>query len=346
VPNPLNRPLVIGHRGAPGYLPEHTAPSYLRAFADGVDAVEPDIVVSRDGILVVRHENEISGTTNVEDRPEFADRKVVKTVDGHLLAGWFTEDFTWAELSTLRARERLPELRPDSAAFNDQYGILRLADLLALVAQTPDVGLVAELKHPTYFASLGFDLGALFRAELETSGWLASQRRLVVECFEGSVLDQLKAAEFPAEFVYLLENGGSAPDEVAANGEAAITYSQQLSPAGMRALADRFDGISLDKQTLAKTPGLVERAHDAGLEVFCWTLRPENRFLGKFLRKGDDPAAFGQYEAEWFRLMQLGLDGVFADFPDLVVAVRDQLGRDHPSSHQVGVNQTDDGRLA
>ena len=336
VPNPSKSPTVIGHRGAPGYLPEHTAASYLRAFADGVDAVEPDIVISRDGILVVRHENEISGTTDVADHPEFADRHAVKTVDGRELTGWFAEDFTWAELATLRARERLPELRPQSAAFDDQYGILRLTDLLALITQTPDVGLVAELKHPTYFTSIGFDLGALFKAELEETGWLAQGRRLVVESFEGRVLDELKAADLAAEFVYLLENSGSAPDEVASSGATAVTYAQQLSSAGLIKLAERFDGISLDKQTLARTPGLVERAHNAGLEVFCWTLRPENRFLGKYLRAGDDPAAFGNYQAEWFRLMQLGLDGVFADYPDLALRIRDQIAGSGP----------DDGRLA
>jgi glycerophosphoryl diester phosphodiesterase len=322
---PDYRPIVIGHRGAPGYLPEHTAPSYLRAFADGVDAVEPDIVVSSDGVLVVRHENEISGTTNVADHPEFANRRTTKTIDGRVLTGWFTEDFTWDELSTLRARERLPELRPQSAAFDDEYEILRLSDLLEVIAGAPGVGLVAELKHPTYFASIGYDLGALFHAEIDASNWHTLERRLVVESFEGRVLDQLRAARLRSEFVYLLENTGAAPDEIAARGASALTYAEQLTAAGLAVLADRFDGISLDKQTLAHTPGLVDRAHAAGLEVFCWTLRPENRFLGRFLRTGDDPAAFGQYRAEWFRLMQLGLDGVFADYPDLTVAVRDQL---------------------
>ena len=130
---PRTRPLVIGHRGAPGYRPEHSRSSYDLALAMGVDAVEPDIVVSKDGVLVVRHENEISGTTDVADRPEFADRRTTKTVDGAELTGWFTEDFTWDELATLRCRERLPQLRPASASFDDEQPVLRLRDVLDLV---------------------------------------------------------------------------------------------------------------------------------------------------------------------------------------------------------------------
>jgi glycerophosphoryl diester phosphodiesterase len=129
------RPLLIGHRGAPGYRPEHTASSYRLAFAMGVDAVEPDVVATADGVLVLRHENEISGTTDVADRPEFADRRTTKRVDGARLTGWFTEDFTWAELTTLRCRERIPALRPGSAEHNDTEPILRLSDLLDLVEE-------------------------------------------------------------------------------------------------------------------------------------------------------------------------------------------------------------------
>src|SRR5689334_6275048 len=157
---PRRTPLVIGHRGAPGYRPEHSRSSYDLALAFGVDAVEPDIVVSADGVLVVRHENEISGTTDVADRPEYAGRRTTKTVDGAELTGWFAEDFTWDELSTLRCRERLPKVRPTSATFDDQQPVLRLREVLDLVregslAQGREIGVVLEIKHATYFASAG-----------------------------------------------------------------------------------------------------------------------------------------------------------------------------------------------
>ncbi|MBN9186969.1 MAG: hypothetical protein J0I62_00510 [Microbacterium sp.] len=178
-------PLVIGHRGAPGYRPEHSRSSYDLALEMGVDAVEPDIVVSRDGVLVVRHENEISGTTDVTTRPAFADRRTTKTVDGETLTGWFAEDFTWDELSTLRAVERLPEIRPASATFDGQQPILRLRDVLDLVraaslAQGREIGVVVEIKHATYFAGLGWDVAALLAAELREAGWAAGELPLVV----------------------------------------------------------------------------------------------------------------------------------------------------------------------
>jgi glycerophosphoryl diester phosphodiesterase len=159
-PNPPFVPLVIGHRGAPGYRPEHTRSSYELAVALGADAVEPDIVITKDGVLVVRHENEISGTTDVAQHPEFAERHTTKRIDGVTLTGWFTEDFTWAELATLRARERLPELRQHSSSFDGAEPMLRLSELLELVEEAADrtarpLRLVAEIKHPTYFASIG-----------------------------------------------------------------------------------------------------------------------------------------------------------------------------------------------
>src|SRR6478752_6027662 len=188
---PRRPPLVIGHRGAPGYRPEHSPSSYALAFAMGVDAVEPDVVVSRDGVLVVRHENEISGTTDVADRPEFADRRATKTIDGAELTGWFTEDFTWDELATLRCRERLPKLRPSSASFDDEQPVLRLRDVLDLVGagsleQGREIGVVLEIKHATYFASIGWDVAALVDAELREAGWAAGDLPLTIESFEST----------------------------------------------------------------------------------------------------------------------------------------------------------------
>ncbi|MBS1674649.1 MAG: glycerophosphodiester phosphodiesterase, partial [Actinobacteria bacterium] len=203
-------PLVIGHRGAPGYRPEHTESSYRLAFAMGVDAVEPDVVATSDGVLVIRHENEISGTTDVAEHPEFAARRTTRVIDGESLTGWFTEDFTWAELATLRCRERLPLLRPHSAGFDDEEPILRLADMLALVErasaeQARRIGVVLEIKHATHFAQAGHDLAALVERDLRAAGWAAGERPLWIESFEQTVLADLRARGVVGRYVFLLE---------------------------------------------------------------------------------------------------------------------------------------------
>tara|TARA_R110002020_G_scaffold37275_4_gene112704 strand:+ start:650 stop:1669 length:1020 start_codon:yes stop_codon:yes gene_type:complete len=326
----LGRPLVIGHRGAPGYRPEHSRSSYDLALAMGVDAVEPDVVPTRDGVLVVRHENEISGTTDVGTRPEFADRRTTKTVDGTALTGWFTEDFTWAELATLKCRERLPKIRPASASFDDQQPILRLTDVLELVRaasaeQDREIGVVLEIKHATYFARVGLDVVPLVQAELRASGWSDSPG-LVIEAFESTVLERLRTGGLRAQYVYLIEAGGRPWDLVAAHGDEAPTYRQTVQPAGLDALAGRFDGISVDKRVILAPSKLgrmtgptrvIDDAHARGLKVFTWTCRPENTFLVADFRGKGGAAALGDYEAEWRVIRAAGVDGVFVDHPDL-----------------------------
>ncbi|WES62759.1 glycerophosphodiester phosphodiesterase family protein [Microbacter sp. GSS18] len=331
---PGRTPLVIGHRGAPGYRPEHAASSYELAFASRVDAVEPDVVVSRDGVLVVRHENEISGTTDVADRIEFADRRTTKTVDGASITGWFTEDFTWDELSTLRCRERLPRIRPDSAALDDREPVLRLRDVLAMVdassaAQGREIGLVLEIKHPTYFASVGFDIAGIVADELRAAGWAARPGQLTIESFESTVLGRVRDQGVAATWIYLLEASGRPADLVAARGLHAPTYRATARPAGLDDLVGRVDGISVAKRmilapdTLGRLTGpspVVADAHERGLVVFTWTCRPENRFLVRGARGPGGAAAFGHYEAEWAVIRDSGVDGVFVDHPDLGVA--------------------------
>ena len=345
---PRPRPLVIGHRGAPGYRPEHTRSSYELALASGVDAVEPDVVFSRDGVAVVRHENEIGSTTDVAARPEFADRRTTKIVDGRELTGWFTEDFTWAELAGLRCRERIPGLRPESAAFDGTEPPLRLRDVLDLVRaagrgigvegrEDREVGVVVEIKHTTFFEALGFDVAGLISGELRAAGWGDGGPPLVIESFEQSVLHRVRAHGIRASFVYLLEASGRPVDLVATLGGAAPTYASQLTSAGLDALAGQFDGISLDKRTILAPDSLgratgpspvVAEARARGLRVFAWTCRPENAFLMPGFRRpasGDggraaDDAAFGDYEAEWDIIADAGVDGVFVDHPDLGVA--------------------------
>lgn len=347
-------PLIIGHRGAPALLPEHTAASYLRAIAAGVDAVEPDIVFSRDGVAVVRHENEISETTDVADRPEFASRRTRKTVDGRVLEGWFAEDFTWDELATLRCRERIPLIRPQSAAHDDVWPMLRLSDLLTLLDQAGAargraVGLVAEIKHAQFFSAHGFDVAGIVAATLRERGWGMGDaaRPLWIESFERTALGELRAQGIAAQYIYLMEAHGVPADLLARWGEAAPSYAAQLSDIGALA-AEReapIDGISLDKSLLLGAAGaaeagaiaaaLVERAHATGLSVFTWTARAENAFLHErhrleqgHLEQGrlEQPptgsrhdeagATLGDWRTEWAALRASGIDGVFVDDPE------------------------------
>lgn len=319
-------PLIIGHRGASGYRPEHTRAAYELAFRLGADAVEPDIVATRDGVLVLRHENEISGTTDVASRPEFADRRANKLIDGARLTGWFTEDFTWAELSTLRAVERLPQVRQASATFDGLEPILRLSDLLGIIDDASGQRqriMVAELKHATYFESIGLPLDELFASEV--SGW-ASDENLIVECFEQTVLGKVRARGVPGRVVFLAEASGSPADLVAQFGSKALPYSAHLTNAGLARLATAVDGVSVDKRLLLSTDAagtttttdFVERAHAAGLEVYTWTLRAENKFLAKGMRRGSSARDYGDWLDEFRRILGTGLDGVFADQPDLV----------------------------
>ncbi len=295
-------PIVIAHRGASGYRPEHSRAAYELGIAQGADAVEPDIVPTKDGVLVVRHENEISGTTDVASHPEFASRRTLKLIEGRPITGWFTEDFTWAELSTLRVRERLPKLRPASAAFDRTEPILRLSDVREIV-DAAGVSMVAELKHATYFASIGLPLGELFAAE--SRDWSANGR-LTVESFEQGVLMEVRERGVQGDLVFLAESHGHPADTKR-------SYASHLTDKGLARLADEVDGVSPDVALILDSD-LVARAHDAGLSVFCWTLRAERKFV---------PRAYdGDYAAWVSAVMDTGVDGVFADQPDLAIAVR------------------------
>ncbi|MGL4339600.1 MAG: glycerophosphodiester phosphodiesterase family protein [Rhodoglobus sp.] len=328
--NTLGRPLIIGHRGASGYRPEHTRAAYELAFTLGADAVEPDIVATRDGVLVVRHENEMSGTTDVAEHPQFADRRTTKLIDGVVRTGWFTEDFTAAELGVLRARERLPSIRRHSASFDGRYPILRLAELIEIIGFSDDQGhpriMVAELKHASYFASIGLPLDELFAAEV--AGW-ARADNLITESFEQTVLGQLRVRGVPGRSVFLAKESGAPADLVAQSGAAARSYAEHLSPAGLGRLSTEVDGVGVAKTLLLEmdatgnvtgTTELVTRAHDIGLQIYTWTLRAENRFLAKNFWQGSSAAAYGCWREEFALIMGTGVDGVFTDQPDLALA--------------------------
>lgn len=339
---PSRLPLIIGHRGASGYRPEHTRAAYELAIFQGADAVEPDLVATSDGVLVIRHENEISGTTDVASHAEFADRRTTKQVDSQALSGWFTEDFTWAELATLTATERLKKTRPQNTE-GSYGGILRFRDLLELLdaAAGPSVGRVAagqlgeprrvgvvvELKHATYFESLGLALDELLAAELAAAGW-AEDDRVTIESFERSVLLKTRARGIRGRLIFLIEADGAPADEVAVLGTTALPYSAYLTTDALAELSRTVDGISVDKHILEHDgAALVERAHAAGLAIYCWTLRAENRFLPPGLRSSAAKGEYGDWMTEFTGLMRLGVDGVFADQPDLALRAREAGSR-------------------
>ncbi|MBO1902187.1 glycerophosphodiester phosphodiesterase [Leucobacter weissii] len=317
-------PLIIAHRGASGRRPEHTASAYRLALAGGAGAVEPDIVVSRDGVLVVRHENELSGTTDVATRPGFAERRTTRTVDGRTITGWFAEDLDWSELATLRARERLPGLRPENAALDGTEPVLRLRDLLELIDRESErlgarPAVVIELKHARFLRAQGHDLVALLERELSECGWADRPERVIVESFELEPLERLRDRGLPARLVFLIDHDGAPADAPGRGSAGAGSYAWYRSEAGLDALRDRVDGVSLAKQDILADPATVARAQARGLLAYTWTLRPENAFLDPAFRRGSDPAVWGNWRGEWSRILGSGVDGVFADHPELVV---------------------------
>lgn len=317
----MTTPLVIAHRGASGYRPEHSRGAYELAIVQGAGAVEPDVVASKDGVLVVRHENNLAGSTDVASRVEFASRYTAKLVDGVAENGWFTEDFTWEELRTLCCREPQPTLRPGNVAFEGEP-IMRLADVLGLIdIAGGETKVVVELKHATYFDDLGLALDDALERELSLAGWSLRDPRMVVESFELTILKRMRSRGIGATHIYLLDESGTAVDQVRELGENAPTFEAQRRLDRLSALAMSCDGMSLPASLVVGTDGaaLVERAHECGLTVFAWTLRPENKFLPLSYRSGFDPRAWGNWQSFFREVIATGVDGVFADHPDLVV---------------------------
>lgn len=308
--------ILIAHRGASGERPEHTLASYERAIDQGADFIEPDLVLTKDGVLVARHENEIGGTTDVADHPEFADRKASKTIDGIAMVGWFTEDFTLAELRTLRARERLPDLRPTNKRFNDLYLIPTFEEIVKLVrakeAETGRrIGLYPETKHPSYFAGLGLPHQAALLDLLSRYGYQGEADPVFIQSFEVGNLKALRAAS-RLRLIQLVDSDGGPVDMPG------TTYADMLTVRGLADIATYADGIG-PSATLVIAPegatALVGRAHDAGLQVHVWTLRMENSFLPAQYQRADDPQGRGDFAA-WVRaIAATGVDGIFSDFP-------------------------------
>lgn len=312
----MAEPFIIAHRGASGERPEHTLAAYERAIDQGADYIEPDLVLTRDGVLVARHENEISGTTDVADHPEFAARKTSKTIDGQPITGWFTEDFTLAELRTLRARERLPQLRAANSRFNDLYLIPTFEEILKLVrakeAETGRrIGLYPETKHPSYFAGIGLAHQAPLLALLSQYGYQTEADPVFIQSFEVGNLKALRAVS-RLRLIQLVEGEGGPAD---APG---TTYADMMTTQGLKQIADYADGIG-PATAMVLAPegptGLVGRAHDAGLQVHVWTLRMENSFLPAAFQRPDDPQGRGDFAGYVRAVAGTGVDAMFSDFP-------------------------------
>ncbi|KPF79265.1 glycerophosphodiester phosphodiesterase [Brevundimonas sp. AAP58] len=321
-------PLVIAHRGASGERPEHTRAAYELAIDQGADVIEPDLVMSKDGHLVVRHENEISETTDVATRPEFADRRTTRTIDGRPVTGWFTEDFTLAELRTLRARERLPALRPASAGFDGQEPILTFQEVIDIAragsARTGrTVGVAPELKHSTYFASIGLPMEPPLIAALSANALMAADSPVMIQSFEVEVLRSLGQAT-DAPLLQLMSPVGGPFDRPG------MTYAEMARPEGLAEIATYADAIGVETSLIYPRDAsgaapvatrLVADAHAAGLKVVVWTFRAEDVFLPVEFRGGEDHG-LGDMAGWLGRFYRLGVDAVFTDHPGIAVQAR------------------------
>lgn len=329
-------PHIIAHRGVPGERLEHTRPSYELAIAYGADIIEPDVVATSDGHLVVRHENEIGHTTDVADRPEFAGRRTTKLIDGVPFSGWFTEDFTLDEIKTLRCRERLPLIRRQNLALAGTEQVLTFAEVVQIArdaaAANPlrPIGLYPETKHPTYFDSIGLNTDDLLIAELERLDLnrVDADLPVVIQSFEVANLRTLRSRT-PLPLMQLLDRAGAPFDFIAAGDPR--TYRDLICAEALTELAQHVDGIGPNKSlvisrdkhhALLRETGLVSRAHQAGLFVHIWTMRNENNFLPTDYRVGDDKTALGDARAEYLRFFDAGVDGVFSDYADTAVRAR------------------------
>ncbi len=348
-------PLVIAHRGASGYLPEHTLAAYWMAMEMGADYIEPDLVSTKDGVLVARHENAIAilnadgsvreATTDVADRPEFASRRATKTIDGATITGWFTEDFTLAELKTLRARERLPALRTANTRFDGMFQVPTLTEILRLVKDANDrrreraagkpwrpVGLYPETKHPSYFQGIGLALEEPLVRTLQAWGYQGRKDPVFIQSFEVANLRKL-AGMTRLPLVQLL-NGSGQPWDFTVSGDAR-TYADLAKPAGLAEIAGYAQGVGANTSLMIPlvagrlgTPTtLVRDAHAAGLVVHGWTFRAENQFLPDDFDKGSDPAALGDLQGQIRAFLDLGMDGFFTDHAFLGVQARNAWQR-------------------
>jgi glycerophosphoryl diester phosphodiesterase len=345
-------PQIFGHRGAAGYRPEHTLASYDLAIRMGADVIEPDLVSTKDHVLIARHENDITGTTDVASHPEFAGRKTTKVIDGTPITGWFTEDFTLAELKTLRAKERLPDVRQENTIHDGRYQIPTFQEVIDLAKRESRrtgrvIGLAPETKHPTYFDSIGLSLEEPLVRTLRKNGLDNRNSDVYLQSFEEANLRELHSRfHLKVNLLQLTSAGATARpyDHVAKNDPE--TYAQMTTAQGLKEISTYADALGPDKtqifprdaagRTDAPT-SLVRDAHRAGLEVVPYTIRAENQFLPAQYRSAGSPNDYGNVFAELQDLFKVGVDGVFCDQPDLGFAAREDFwgyryGVEHPQA--------------
>ena len=321
--------LVIAHRGASGERPEHTLGSYKLAIEQGADYIEPDLVLTKDGVLVARHENEISETTDVADKAEFADRKTTKTIDGQNMTGWFTENFTLAELKTLRARERLPQLRKANMTYDGQFEVPTFDEILALAkaesaATGRTIGVYPETKHPSYFTAIGLPHEGPLLAALTKYGHVDKSAPVFIQSFEVENLKVLRG-KTKLRLIQLMDEKGSPADR------SDLSYPAMATAEGLKTVATYADGIGPNKAlviprtilgNLGAPTTLVADAHKLGLAVHPWTFRRENYFLPLGQKSGIDPRGIGDVKAEMQAFLATGIDGIFSDNVAEAVAAR------------------------
>lgn len=317
---PMATPILIAHRGASGERPEHTLASYQLAIDQGADFIEPDLVLTKDGILVARHENEISETTDVSVRAEFAARKTTKAIDGEAKSGWFTEDFTLAELKTLRAKERLPQLRPANMAYDGQFDVPTFDEILELIKVNEAkikrrIGVYPETKHPTYFTQIGLPHEGVLLASLTRFGYGKRDDLVFIQSFEVGNLKALHG-KTKLRLIQLIDAEGGPADAPT------VRYADIITLEGLKAVAKYADGIGPNKAlviprdangALGTPTMLVRNAHAAGLAVHPWTFRRENYFLPTGQKAGADPTTPGNLAAEIGAFVVAGVDGLFSD---------------------------------
>lgn len=331
-PGRPRRPIVVGHRGASGYRPEHTLASYTLAAHMGADFIEPDLVITKDGVLVCRHEPEISGTTDVAEHPEFASRRTTKNLDGVPTTGWFVEDFTLAELRTLRAVERLPQLRQHNTVYDGLWQVPTFEEVLQLREKLSrelgrTIGVYPETKHPTYFRTMGKPLEDKLVPLLRKYRLDSPKAPVFVQSFElQNLIDLRTKSKVKAPLVFLATTTGGPYGD-------SRSYDELLSRSGMKSWAKYIDGVGPDTKrviavnadgTLGSPTSLVADAHANGLQVCPWTVRAENNFLPTDYRTGANPADFGRVLDFFAQLWKTGIDGIFSDMPDLAVLSRQQ----------------------
>jgi glycerophosphoryl diester phosphodiesterase len=322
--------IIIGHRGAAGYRPEHTLASYALGARIGADHIEPDLVSTKDHVLVARNGNELSASTDVAERPRFADRRTTKVVDGRELTGWFTEDFTLVELRELRARETMPSVRPRTTIYDGRFVVPTFEEVLELARRLTaelgrPVGVYPETKHPTYFRSLGLPLEEPLVEALRRHGLDGRDATVFLQSFEARNLEALRD-QVDTPIIQLIGSPGNRPfdDE--------RTWDELATADGLRAIAAYADGVGPSKEWIVprdaagrslEPTSFVDDAHAAGLLVHPFTFRNENRFLPAELRRGDEPDGWGDAIAEYEQFLALGVDGVFSDHADTALEARD-----------------------